>query len=74
VRPLIDLAADVAAQLTLPPAFPCGLSGKLFRSPLATALANDGLTRTGLEARLTRITDEPIEGVRRILAGLASID
>ena len=70
VRPLIDLAADVATQLTLPPGFPCGLSGKLFRSPLATTMATDRFTRPDLAAHLNRITDEPIEGVRRILAGL----
>lgn len=70
VQPLVDLAARVASQLALSPGFLCGLSGKLFNSPLATAMATDRLTRPDLTAHLTRITDEPIEGVRQILARL----
>lgn len=70
VQPLVDLATDVAAQLALTPGFPCGLSGKLFHSPVATAVATDRLSQPDLAAQINRITDEPIEGVRQILAGL----
>lgn len=70
VQPLVDLAAQVAEQIGLPSGFLCGLSGKLFNLSVAATIATGRMSQPDLAARTTRITDEPIEGVRRILAAL----
>jgi len=72
LQPLVDLAHRVAGQLALPPGFACGLSGRLFSNPVAVRIVTDQLNRAGLDCRISRITEEPIEGVRQILAGWKS--
>ncbi|MEZ5274940.1 MAG: BadF/BadG/BcrA/BcrD ATPase family protein [Opitutaceae bacterium] len=68
LEPLVGLASTVASRLRLPPRSPCGLSGRLFRSRAGLGAISDLFKRTSLDWQINPITDEPIEGVRQILA------
>ena len=70
LQPLVALALTVSSRLKLPGDVPCGLSGRLFRSEAGRQAFASLLKEKRTLWRLVPINDEPIEGVRQLLASL----
>jgi glucosamine kinase len=68
LQPLVTTASQVACRLNLPSECRLGLSGNLFLSRTAGEAAISELQSANPAWHVIRITEPPIEGVRRILA------
>jgi N-acetylglucosamine kinase-like BadF-type ATPase len=68
LQPLVKAAGQVALRLDLPSDCVLGLSGNLFSSKTALEIVKSNVLSQSQAWRPFRITDPPIEGVRRILA------
>lgn len=70
---LASIAYSVAERVKLPTGetLPCGLSGPVLNHSLPQEVLADRLQKRGLQWRLKKIEERPIEGVRRLLVALS---